>query len=157
MRKYISAVTQNNCADYILFRSDSNVSEILQSLYHLKTSPSPSYELDVISLFHVLWKKIYSKIITESNNCEPAVNTELVSQRKMVSYIYQNYSNNISLNDIASAGNVCRSKCCQIFRKYVGQSPMEFVNSYRLKSSQHLLLTTSLSITDICTACGSTT
>ena len=154
IKKYISSVTQSNSKDYLLFRNDNNVSELLQSLYNLKINPSQSYELDVIGLFHILWNKIYNKIITDSNICETTTNTELISQRKMVSYIYQNYSNNISLNDIAYAGNVCRSKCCQIFKKYVGQSPMEFVNSYRLESSQHLLLTTSLNITNICIACG---
>ena len=152
--KYISAVTQDSSKDYILFHNDKSVSKLLQSLYNLKINPSPSYELDVIGLFHTLWKKIYSIIIAESNNHEQNTCIELASQQKMVSYIYQNYSNNISLNEIAYAGNVCRSKCCQIFKKYVGQSPMEFVNSYRLETSQHLLLTTSLSITDICTACG---
>lgn len=152
--KYISSVTANNSADYILFSPDDNAAEILQSLYNLKRNPSPSYELDVIGLFHVLWNKIYRKIISESNNPENAAGFELISQRKMVSFIYQNYSNNIFLDDIAAAGNVCRSKCCQIFKKYVGQSPMEFVNSYRLERSQHLLLNTSLTVTDICTACG---
>lgn len=154
IKKYISTVIQNDSDDYILFHNDNNISQLLQSLYNLKINPSPSYEIDVIGLFHVLWKKIYSKMISKSNNCETATNIELVSQRKMVSYICQNYSNNISLNDIAAAGNVCRSKCCKIFKKYVGQSPIEFVNSYCLESSRHLLLTTSLNITDICTVCG---
>lgn len=154
VKKYIFTVTQNNRKDYIFFHNDNRVSELLKSIYNLKIDPSPSYELDVIGLFHILWNKIYGIIINESNKCETIADTELVSQRKMVSYIYQNYSNNISLDNIAAAGNVCRSKCCQVFKKYVGQSPMEFVNSYRLEISQHLLLTTSLNITDICTACG---
>lgn len=154
IEKYIAIVTQDNRKDYIFFHNDNSVSEVLQSIYHLKINPSQSYELDVIGLFHILWNKIYRIIVSESNNSEMNTNTELASQQKMVSYIYQNYVGNISLNAIAAAGNVCRSKCCQIFKKYVGQSPMEFVNSYRLEISQHLLLTTSLNITDICTACG---
>lgn len=154
VKKYISAITQNGRKDYILFHDDKNISELLKAIYNLKINPSSSYELDVIGLFHVLWKKIYDFMIKESNINDVNSNTELASQRAMVSYIYQNYSNNISLNDIASSGNICRSKCCQIFKKYIGQSPMDFVNSYRLEVSQHLLLTTSRSITDICTVCG---
>lgn len=152
--KYITAVIHYRKADYIWFHSDGNMAEILQSLYHLKMNPSPSYELEVIGLFHMLWKKIYDTISSESNDTETTISAELLSQRQMVSYIYQNYSGDISLDEIAAAGNVCRSKCCQIFKKYVGQSPMDFANSYRLECSQRLLLTTILSITEICMACG---
>ncbi|MBO5033614.1 MAG: AraC family transcriptional regulator [Lachnospiraceae bacterium] len=154
IKKYISAITQNSNKDYILFPDDKTMSELLVSIYNLKINPSPSYELEVIGLFHVLWKTIYNSMIAESDIYNANPTTELTYQQAMVSYIYQNYSNNITLNDIASAGNICRSKCCQIFKKYVGQSPMDFVNSYRLEVSQNLLLTTTLNITDICTTCG---
>lgn len=153
-QKYISAVTQNSRKDYILFYNDKNITELLKSIYNLKINPSSSYELDVIGLFHILWKRIYNTLIAETNPCDTKPNQELITQQAMVSYIYQNYSDNITLNDIASAGNICRSKCCQVFKKYVGQSPMDFVNAYRLEISQHLLLTTTSSITDICTTCG---
>lgn len=154
IERYINAVTQNNRADYILFPSDEYMAGLLQSMYNLKMNPSPAYELEVIGLFHILLNKIYIKIITEAEAAETTINPELASQRKMVSFIYRNYFGNISLEDIAAAGNVCRSKCCRIFKKYVGQSPMDFVNAYRLEYGQHLLQTTDLNITEICMACG---
>lgn len=154
IQKYITSVTQSNTEDYILFHSDDNMAETLQSMYNLKINPSPSYELEVIGLFHILWNKLYQITNSQSSEANSPTDAELLSQRQMVSYIYQNYPGNLSLDDIAAAGNVCRSKCCQIFKKYVGQSPMDFVNAYRLECSQHLLLTTSLNITDICIACG---
>lgn len=49
--------------------------------------------------------------------------------KQMVSYIYQNYREIISLDDIASAGNVSVSKCCILFKKYLQQFPIDFVNS----------------------------
>ena len=56
--------------------------------------------------------------------------------------------------EIAAAGKVCRNKCCQIFRRYLCQSPIDFLNHYRLEVSCHLLNTTKMSIAEICTACG---
>lgn len=97
---------------------------------------------------------MYNILIAEPIPYNTKPNLELVTQQSMVSYIYQNYSEHITLDDISAAGNISRSKCCQIFKKYIGQSPMDFVNTYRLEISQHLLLTTTSSITDICTACG---
>lgn len=152
--KYISAVTGSNKSDYILFHAGAPMAELLQTIYKLKTNPSPSYELEVIGLFHTLWNIIYNRSISESGNTEINIDTELSSQRKMVSFIYRNYANSLTLDDIAAAGNVCRSKCCQSFKKYVGQSPIDFLNTYRLECSQQLLMTTSLSITEVSTACG---
>ena len=119
VKKYISSVTQNNKKDYLLFHNDQHISELMEAIYNLKINPSPSYELDVIGLFHILWKKIYNILIAEPVFDDTKPNPELIAQQAMVSYIYQNYSCNITLDDIASAGNICRSKCCKIFKKYV--------------------------------------
>lgn len=154
IQKFVEPVTENHKPDYLLFQSEDNAAEIFQSLFDLKRNPSPSYELEVIGLFQKIWYKIYQKISTQHKDSLITADADLLSQQRMVSYIYQNYSGTLSLDDIAAAGNVCRSKCCQIFKKYVGQSPMDFVNAYRLECSQHLLLTTSLNITEICTVCG---
>lgn len=79
---------------------------------------------------------------------------DLLIQRDMVSYIYSHYSESINLEEIAAAGKVCRNKCCQIFRRYLCQSPIDFLNHYRLEVSCHLLNTTKMSIAEICTARG---
>ncbi|NMB32666.1 MAG: helix-turn-helix transcriptional regulator, partial [Clostridium sp.] len=52
------------------------------------------------------------------------------------------------------SGNVCRSKCCKIFKRYLMQSPIEFLNTYRLEISSNLLKDTSKSVTEVAFACG---
>lgn len=153
-KRFVEPITRNQGLNYLLFEQKEDIASLLQTLFQLKTSPSSSYELEVIGLFHILWNQIYKIGIAQYHDTIQAADSELQAQRQMVSYIYQNYSANISLDDIATAGNVCRSKCCRIFKKYVGQSPMDFVNAYRLECSQHLLSTTDLNITEICTASG---
>ena len=152
--KYVEPVTKNQGLDYLLFDEKGEIAEMLEAIHQVKTSRSPSYELEVIGLFQKIWCVIYGIVTTQYSHTIQPVNDDLQAQRQMVSYIYQNYSAAISLDDIADAGKVCRSKCCQIFKKYVGQSPMDFVNAYRLEYSSRLLLTTKLNITEICTACG---
>lgn len=72
----------------------------------------------------------------------------------MITYITLHYYDNIDLEDIAAAGNISRSKCCQIFKKYMQQSPVAYLNAYRMELSCNLLKTTSYSITSIATSCG---
>lgn len=153
-QRFVEPITQNNELDYLLFDSDAETAGILQDIFYRKTTAAPAYELEIISRFHALWQKIYHRAMTAYCFHQEDADTDLTAQRQMVSYIYQHYTSGISLDDIAAAGKVCRSKCCQIFKKYVGQSPMDFVNAYRLECSRHLLETTSLNITEICTSCG---
>lgn len=80
--------------------------------------------------------------------------TDLELQKDMVSYIYQNYRKKLTLAKIASSGRVSRSKCCQMFRHYLQQSPIDFLNDYRLRVSCNLLRNTELRITEVALSCG---
>ncbi len=79
---------------------------------------------------------------------------DLKLQRDMVSYICQHYTERITLADIAAAGNVSRSKCCAIFKYYLQQSPVDFLNHYRLEVSRSLLKKQELNVTQVAVACG---
>lgn len=72
----------------------------------------------------------------------------------MISFIYKNYNSKITLDEIAGSGNICRSKCCRIFSKYLMQSPIDFLNTYRLEMSRNMLSSTDKSITEIALSCG---
>ena len=98
-------------------------------------------------------QKNYNGLLAVSEHAEE-INQDLTLQKDMVSFIYQHYPEKISLNDIAAAGHVGRSKCCQIFKHYMQQSPVDFLNAYRLKISCQLLCTTQKSITEIAMLCG---
>lgn len=49
---------------------------------------------------------------------------------------------------------VCRSKCCKIFKEFLGKTPIEYLTEYRINKSIGLLKTTDMSITEIAVSCG---
>lgn len=153
IRKYVSVITRSS-RDYVLFGRGERTAELICSMYELKKNPPPFYEMEIIRIFQKLWRELYQFVTAEAGYGKTEPDEELLVQRKMVSFIYRNYGNHITLDEIAASGSICRSKCCRIFKRYAGQSPMEFVNSYRLEKSRKLLLTTQLKVTDICMACG---
>ena len=71
-----------------------------------------------------------------------------------MSYIFLHYADPLTLDDIAASAGVSRSKCCRLFRKYLGQSPIDFLNSYRLERGRRMLPDTDKSITEIAMSCG---
>lgn len=74
--------------------------------------------------------------------------------RSMISYIHDNYMNKISLDNIASAAGVSRSKCCRLFRNQAGQSPAQFIGDYRLEKSRNYLEKTTVPIAEVAQNCG---
>ena len=74
--------------------------------------------------------------------------------KEALSFIEQNFQNDISVEDIAAFCNLNRSYFGRIFREAVGKSPQEFLISYRMTRATELLKLTELSIGDIGNAVG---
>ena len=168
--RYLRPFIKNEQASFLYFpsgtesgMSDSTgmsgeISLLLEQAAQLREKQSPGYELEIIGLMHLLLGRLISQGIlcpaADSGSALSRPDTDAAAQRAMVSYIFQNYSGRITLDDIAAAGNVSRSKCCRIFRDCLQQTPIDFLNQYRLQVSRRLLLGDGLSVTEAATACG---
>lgn len=73
---------------------------------------------------------------------------------KMTGYIHRNYDKKITLDDIASSGAVCRSRCCDLFKEHMKQTPNSYLNRYRLARSYEMLRQTKRTISEIAMSCG---
>lgn len=74
--------------------------------------------------------------------------------KEALSFIEQNFQNNISVEDIASFCGLNRSYFGKIFRESLGKSPQDFLMNYRMIKATELLRMTQLSIGDISKAVG---
>lgn len=158
-QSYITPVLSNPALEYLHLKpenpEDAKALQILPEILRLKKEQPVAYEIEAAALLSLLWCRLLrTHPMMPDGNTAASQDPDLLIQRDMVSYIYSHYSEPISLDEIAAAGKVCRNKCCQIFRRYLCQSPIDFLNHYRLEVSCHLLNTTKMSIAEICTACG---
>jgi AraC-like DNA-binding protein len=85
---------------------------------------------------------------------QPADEHSWLSVWNMTGYIQKNYNRKIKIGDIAAAGSVCRSRCCKLFNKYIGQTPNNYLIRYRIQRSCEMLTQTNMSIIEISMACG---
>ena len=81
-------------------------------------------------------------------------NPKIAILSKMIDYVQHNYVRPITLEEIASAGSVGRTKCAQIFHEMVDQTPIEFVNDVRMRAGAEMLDTTSMPVSDIAKKLG---
>ena len=72
----------------------------------------------------------------------------------MTGFIHQHYGARITLDDIAASGAVCRSRCCELFRKYAEQTPNTYLLRYRITKSREMLHETNRTILEIELSCG---
>lgn len=157
-QKYVTPVLENANLPYIHFDSAhplrQEVTKCLARIFALKERGHEAYELEAIALMHTLWGRLLKEkeLFAAANGWENQDDIDI--QKNMVSFIYQHYGEKISLDEIASSGNVSRSKCCRIFKRYLQQSPVDFLNEYRLKASLHMLDNSDKNITEIALACG---
>lgn len=74
--------------------------------------------------------------------------------RSMMNYIHDHYMEPVQVADIASCAGVSPRECSRSFSSLVGQSPIQYLLSYRLEIAAGLLRTTRESILSISEGCG---
>lgn len=157
-QEYIRPVLENPALEYLYFDGEEEegrkTGKALRRMAEFKEAGEMAYEMDVIGWMCLLWAEILRKTDVGGGVCPAGEREDRAAQKEMVSFICRHYGEPLSLEAIAAAGHVSRSKCCQIFRKYVGQSPVEFLNAYRLKVGRNLLRDTERNVTEIATICG---
>ena len=128
---------------------ERNILNILNSLYITYEEHSFGFELEM--QYNIL--KVLHQMITTCNWFETDVSSFAFVEdqriKKMLSYIQENYKQKISLEDIAKNANLSRSECSRFFKRMTGQTPFEYLISYRINQSTLLLRNTDLSITEI--------
>jgi AraC family transcriptional regulator len=73
---------------------------------------------------------------------------------RAVTFIWEHYSEPLSLADIGRSALLSRFHMCRVFRAATRISPCQFLSAVRIFQAKHMLLTTSVSITDIAFAVG---
>lgn len=68
---------------------------------------------------------------------------------QLLRFIWDNYMNDITVEDMADIMNMSESNLYAVFKKATGTSPIKYLNSYRLSVASELLLRTDNSIKTI--------
>ncbi len=132
------------------------VKETLEKLESLYCSEHDSgYLLKLNSLVYELLYYLVIDFKTEIN-LKIKKKTEKNVQRLgvVLQYVRQHYAENISLADAADMVALNREYFSRFFKKYMGQTFMEYLFSVRLESAYYDILNTDYTISEIASRCG---
>ncbi|MBQ0064833.1 MAG: AraC family transcriptional regulator [Firmicutes bacterium] len=71
-----------------------------------------------------------------------------------ISFIKENYMNQITVQDVAKCVNINRSYLFNLFKKERNCSPQEYLTRYRIAKAKELLAQTDYTIETVCYSCG---
>ena len=133
----VSQLSRDSGQDYWLFSaSNEKDRQVIAQIRLLCDHADPKEAVSVVSVCAALVSEIISR---DSRHLDHPYDPDWTLIRKMVGYIQSHYQERIMLEEIASAGAVCRSKCCQLFREKLHSTPVNYVNRYRLEKACDLI------------------
>lgn len=72
----------------------------------------------------------------------------------MLTFIHANYSEKITVTDIAASANISVGECYRCFKNHLHMTPKDYLDSYRLSKGLELLRNMELTITEIANMTG---
>ncbi len=111
--------------------------------------------LNTLLLTTELWKHLFQNIKMEPVS-ESGIKSSFQSSRLqiMLQFIHDHYAEDIELEDIAKATNISKSSALEVFRRGINQSPISYLNEYRLIQAAILLKNTKKTISNISLTTG---
>lgn len=157
--KYVRPLTENPKLAIVVLRRDNNLEagliELLRDCIRIYAEDAEGGELLLRNRLSELWLKLFLNIESLSmHSCTRQNRQSQFRLKQMLSYIRQNYMNNITLEDIANAAMVSKSECLRCFRSHFEMTPIQYLIQCRLEMSRHMLGSTDLSVKEIAAKCG---
>ena len=125
--------------------------KITNRLFSLASLQSSEQDLILLSVLFELLGTIYVNHHF-IDNLKSSTNAKMF--KPLLDYIEKSYMNPITLQEMAQVSGMAINRFASSFREFFHQTPIEYLNSYRMERACILLINTALSITEIAYQCG---
>ncbi len=111
--------------------------ENIGETHRLLEAKPPFYEVAVTARLTELWHGV----VAGGPELQPDEERDVRSGRmkRMLQWIHEHYAEPVRLADIARAGSLSRSECCRYFKRFLGGTPLGYVNEHRIRQGMELL------------------
>ena len=111
----------------------------------------PEYRIALLAC--QLWYGLISHLDVQES--EPRLGIRKQERiRTFMTYIQEHYTEDLTLADIADSAGVSEGECCRCFSTLSDETPIQYLNTYRVIRAMELLLTTDESVSEVAAAVG---
>lgn len=129
------------------------INQCMRQIYELSQNETLGSEISMLAYLHAAMGHIISNdLYTNMLNLPKARESEQIKQ--VLHYIHSNYGEKITLNDLAQLSGMSVQSLCRTFKREMGTTIVEYLNTYRIYEATLLLRRSSLSINTISAMCG---
>jgi AraC-like DNA-binding protein len=165
--KYITPIVCDSSFTHLLIKpAHPYYSQFLSSveeLIRLNVQQTSGYELLSRAYLLQFWNVLYIVYSSISYNTKHLLagtspRTEIQDEQRVrlaCTYIYEHFSESITLEDISDSILVSKSECCRCFKRVCSLSPFEYLMKYRIvQATKHMQQNSTDSISDVAGAVG---
>lgn len=124
------------------------------TIFHLEEKELPFHEFQIRQLLTDFLCQLYQHSTLGNAHAYGCASTSPLTT--MLSFISNNYKEDISVDDIAASANISLRQCYREFKKRLQVSPNAYLNSFRIQQACKMLSDSDTSITEICFSAGFT-
>lgn len=139
--------------NYILLEDTSEFLQLFEQLYESHHTGIPENELLTHSLILSLVYKL-KQVTPLPASDYPVKHNHHVVIEQAIRYIRENLSSELSLKLLAEEANFSPIYFHNLFKTSTGQTTHAYIQQQRIKKAMHLLVTTSMTLAQICFECG---
>lgn len=156
--RYLNPVLQNQqLSVHVICRGTKEADAVLEHLVILKElNRRPGQEIPIRNTLSETWLLLLAEIEKHFEVPQIADTEKQNRIKSMIAHIHRNFSDKLTLEEIAAAANISPREANRIFQKTIRQTPFEYLIGYRLNKAKELLSHSELSITEISYRCGFT-
>lgn len=130
---------------------NADLHRITNHLFKLASIQSSEQDLLILSTLFELLGTIYVNH-HYIENTKGSTNVKIF--KPLLDFIEKSYMNPITLNEMADVSGMAINRFASLFRDFFRQTPIEYLNSYRMERACIFLINTNNSITEIAYQCG---
>lgn len=157
-QNYVLPLTKNQAAEGLFLQQaipwQKDILNAIVSAWQTCAAEAPGFE------FHVraaLSEAVFLLCRNLPTDTQPQDGKTLRSSeriKEMLQFIHDNFSEELSVAQIARSAAVSESECLRCFRAAIGTTPIRYVKQYRIQRAAQLLTATRERICDIAARCG---
>lgn len=132
---YISPIKEATLTINPLMRADhSSVYKSVTELFEVMRKEGEYYELKTLSALFKTFEELYAdNRITQSVQTDKSI-TQSQRIADMVMWIDNNYTERITLDTLSEQSGLTPNYICRVFKEYTGNTPINYINSVRIKN-----------------------
>ena len=138
------------------YLSENNhvITAVVQDLVHALSEKREGYEFLVQGYLYILFGEIITDHLYTTNTRDDLSTERLNSIKEVLTYISENYTSNVSLDNLAHIAGMNPKYFCRYFRSMTDRTPIDYLNYYRIECACEMLSTKDVSIKEVAISCG---